>query len=79
MGVQGLSRSKTAFKGPLCPESSAKHRLYDVLLLQWRGKKEEGVVFFPFLENKEDKKNSEQAWTFLIFFFTLTAPNSACL
>ena len=42
-------------------------------------KKEEYVFFFPFPENKEDEENSEQAWTFLDFFFTLTAPNSACL
>ena len=33
---------------------------------------------FPFPENKEDKENSEQACSFLAFFF-LTVPNSACL
>ena len=37
-----------------------------------------GVIFFPFPENKEDKENSEQGWTFLVFF-TLTAPNSEYL
>ena len=51
-------------------------------MLQWKGKKEEWVFFFLFAENKEDKENSEQDWTFLVFcfvLFTLTAPNSACL
>ena len=44
-------------------------------------KKEEWGFFFSFPENKEDKENSEQAWTLLVFwvFLTLTAPNSACL
>ena len=32
-------------------------------------KKEEWVCLFLFFENKEDKENSEQAWTFLVFFF----------
>lgn len=38
---------------------------------------------FHFLKDKEDEKNSEQAWAFLVvgffFLFTLAAPNSACL
>ena len=41
-------------------------------------KRNDFFFFFSFPENKEDKENSEQAWTFLVFF-TLTAPNSACL
>ena len=32
-------------------------------------KKEEWVFLFPFSENKEDKENSEQAWTFFVFHF----------
>ena len=36
-------------------------------------KKEELSFFFPFRENKEDKENSEQARSFLLF--TLTVPN----
>ena len=32
-------------------------------------KKEEWVFLFPFSENKEDKENSKQAWTFLVFHF----------
>ena len=31
------------------------------------------MSFFHFPENKEDKDNSEQAWSFLVF--TLTIPN----
>ena len=42
-------------------------------LLQGKGKR---GMSFP--ENEGDKKNSEQAWTFLVSF-TLTAPNSVCL
>ena len=38
--------------------------------------KEKRVMSFP--ENKEDRKNSEQAWTSLVSS-TLTAPNSVCL
>ena len=33
-------------------------------------KTEEWVFLFPFPESKEDKENSEQAWTFPVFFFT---------
>ena len=33
-------------------------------LLEWKGKKEQWVFLFPLSENKEDKKNNEQAWTF---------------
>ena len=43
-----------------------------------RKKKEDWVFLLPFPENKEYKENSEQVWTFLVFF-TLTAPNSECL
>ena len=32
-------------------------------------KTEEWVFLFPFPENKKAKENSEQAWTFLVFFF----------
>ena len=42
-------------------------------------KKEEEFFLFPFSKNKVDKEDSEQARTVLVFFFTLTAPNSACL
>ena len=31
--------------------------------------KAEWVFLFPFPENKEDKEDSEQAWTFLAFYF----------
>ena len=34
------------------------------------------LFFFPFPENKEDKENKKQAWTFLLFLL-LTAPNMA--
>ena len=38
-------------------------------MLQWKRKKEEWVFLFAFPENREDKKNSEQAWTILGFYF----------
>lgn len=41
-------------------------------------KKKELVFLFPFPENKENRENSEQVRTFLVFF-TSIAPNSACL
>ena len=41
-----------------------------MIQLQWKGRNE---FFFPFTENKEDKEESEQAWSFLDF--TLTVPN----
>ena len=38
------------------------------MMLQWKEKKKRNeFVFFPFPENKVDKENSEQAWTFLAF------------
>ena len=36
-------------------------------MVQWKGKKRNEFLFF-FPENKEDKENSEQAWTFLLNF-----------
>ena len=47
-------------------------------LLQWKGKKRNEFFFFTALRAKKIKKNSEQAWTFLVYF-TLTAPGSECL
>ena len=43
------------------------------LIVAVNRKKEELSFFFPFPENKEDKENSQQAWSFLLF--TLTVPN----
>ena len=47
-------------------------------LLQWKGKKRNEFFFFTSLRAKKIKKNSEHAWTFLVYF-TLTAPDSECL
>ena len=43
-----------------------------MIQLQWKGRNR-NEFFFPFTENKEDKEESEQAWSFLDF--TLTVPN----
>ena len=60
------------------PKETQNEDVWEVVLLHWKAKNEEWVFLFPFSENKEDKKNNEQAWTFP-GFFTLTAPTSACL
>ena len=59
-------------------------------LLQWKEKKKRGMSFsFTFPENKEYRENSEQTWTFLVFYvncswllmsvtkFAFLPPNSA--
>ena len=43
-----------------------------LLQYQWKGKKEQCIFLLSFPEHKEDKENSEQAWTFLV-------PNSECV
>ena len=35
-----------------------------MMLLQWKGNKEEWAFLLLFPENKEDKENREQAWTY---------------
>ena len=37
--------------------------------MQRKKKRGMSFLFFPFFENKGDKENSEQVWTFLFFFF----------
>ena len=43
------------------------HNFWLFILFQWKVKRVESF-FFPFSENKKDKQNSEQAWTFLVSF-----------
>ena len=55
-------------------QSRTRTRLHRSMRAHWnlrvvavKREKEEWVFLFPSLENKEDKENGEQAWTFLIW------------